>query len=107
MRTDNRFFHEMLDRDADLFLLKGRLRFASVRRDVQPTPFSLWLVALGASPEQKTRFAELVGGCWFKAVASPVIRDEPALRHSGRRQARRFRLRERKAGRSVGRRSCR
>lgn len=73
VRTDNKFFHETLHKDADLFLLKGRLRFASEDGDVQPTPFSLWLVALGATAEQKRRFAELVPGCWFRATTFTAV----------------------------------
>lgn len=83
VRPDSRFFHEKLRHDADLFLLQGRLRFASPRGNEQPTPFSLWIVALGATAEQKARFAKLVQGCWFRAAdAAPVGR----LRLASRRK---------------------
>lgn len=106
VRTCNKFFHETLHEDADLFVLRGRLRFSSVRGDVQPTPFSLWIVALGATDEQKARFAELVEGCWFRAgessthcdgrdarqgsaVYAMAARDTPVSRAFYRRWARR------------------
>ncbi|MBA4080205.1 MAG: helix-turn-helix domain-containing protein [Sphingomonas sp.] len=95
VRTDNTFFHETLHKDADLFLLKGRLRFSSVRGDTQPTPFSLWIVALGATSEQRARFAAKVDGCWFRAVASSPVRDTPGARHHARQQARKLRLSKR------------
>ncbi len=89
VRTDNKFFHATLHKDADLFLLEGRLRFASVRGDVQPTPFSLWVVTFGATAEQKARFAKLVRGCWFRAAVHQVANDQVG-RHDRGRQTRTF-----------------
>lgn len=63
-RTDSLFFHETLSRFADIYLLQGRVKFLSSTGKAQQTPFSLMLVMLGASPEQKARYAELVPGTW-------------------------------------------
>lgn len=65
-RTDSPWFQEVLSRDADLFLIQGRVRFLDSRGKGQHTPFSLMLVALGTSPEQRSRYAGLVGGYWVK-----------------------------------------
>lgn len=65
-RPDNRFFHETLRHVADFYILKGRLRFANPEGVVRSTPFALWVVMLGATPEQKARFAKLVPGCWMR-----------------------------------------
>lgn len=64
-RTDSAWFHETLAVDADIYLLQGRLKFLSTAGKAQPTPFSLMLVTLGASDEQKARLAELTPGGWF------------------------------------------
>lgn len=64
-RTDSAWFHETLAVDADIYLLQGRLKFLSTAGKAQPTPFSLMLVTLGASDEQRARLAELTPGGWF------------------------------------------
>ncbi|WP_375287262.1 DNA N-6-adenine-methyltransferase [Sphingomonas sp.] len=66
IRTDSPWFQQVLSVDADLFLLQGRVRFLDPRGKGQHTPFSLMLVALGTSPEQRKRYAELVSGYWVK-----------------------------------------
>lgn len=72
VRTDSAWFHETLSVDADMFLLRGRVRFLDAAGKGQHTPFSLMLVTLGATKEQKQRYATLASGYWLmrsKAVA--------------------------------------
>ena len=64
-RTDSAFFHDTLSAEADIYLLKGRVRFLSPEGKAQHTPFSLMLLMLGARAEQKNRYATLVPGCWL------------------------------------------
>lgn len=64
VRSDSAWFHETLSPVADIFLLQGRVRFLDIQGRAQPTPFSLMVVTLGASTEQKGRFASLVSGFW-------------------------------------------
>lgn len=47
----------MLSADADIYLLKGQVAFLDPRGGKQQTPFSLMLVTLGASAEQRAAFA--------------------------------------------------
>jgi transcriptional regulator with XRE-family HTH domain len=65
VRTDSALFHQTLSADADLFLLQGRVRFLDPRGKGQQTPFSLMVLTLGATPEQKKRYAELAPGFWW------------------------------------------
>lgn len=65
VRTDSTWFHEVLRRDADIYLLRGRVRFLDARGKGQHTPFSLMLVVLGATAEQKARCAALFPGFWL------------------------------------------
>ena len=65
VRTDSAWFHETLSVDDDIYLLRGRVRFLSPTGQAQHTPFSLMLLTLGATTEQKTRYAELVPGFWM------------------------------------------
>lgn len=65
-RTDSLWFQEVLSRDADLFFIQGRVRFLDPRGKGQHTPFSLMLVALGTSLEERKRYAGLVAGYWVK-----------------------------------------
>lgn len=65
VRTCSAWFHETLSADADIYLLQGRVRFIDSRGKGQHTPFSLMLVALGASAEQRGRYARLVSGFWL------------------------------------------
>lgn len=62
VRTDSAWFHETLSADADIYLLQGRVRFLNLQGRSQPTPFSLMILTLGATSEQKQRYAELVPG---------------------------------------------
>ena len=70
VRTDSSWFHEVFSSDADIFLLKGRVSFLDTKGKKQPTPFSLMIFTLGAGPEQKRRFAELVSGFWSSRYSS-------------------------------------
>jgi transcriptional regulator with XRE-family HTH domain len=70
VRTDSAWFHETLSADADIYLLQGRVRFLDARGKGQHTPFSLMVLTLGASAEQKARYAELVPGLWMTAGAA-------------------------------------
>lgn len=65
VRTDSAWFHETLSEDADIYLLKGRVRFLNGKGESQPTPFSLMVVTLGATDAQKDRYAELAPGFWL------------------------------------------
>lgn len=65
VRTDSAFFHETLSRDADIFLLKGRVKFLNPDGKAQATPFSLMLVAFGSRADQRKRYASLAEGFWL------------------------------------------
>lgn len=65
VRTDSAWFHETLSADADIYLLKGRVRFLDTRGKGQQTPFSLMLLTLGATPEHRTAFAAQLPGFWL------------------------------------------
>jgi transcriptional regulator with XRE-family HTH domain len=71
VRTDSALFHETLSADADIYLLRGRVRFLDPRGGAQHTPFSLMLLVLGATPEQKSRYAEAVPGFWLARDGKP------------------------------------
>lgn len=68
VRTDSAFFHDTLIREADIFLLQGRVKFLSPQGKSQQTPFSLMIVTLGATAEQMHRYAELAPGHWLARV---------------------------------------
>lgn len=65
VRTCSAWFHDTLSADADIYLLKGRVRFLNSQGKGQHTPFSLMVLALGATAEQKARYAELMPGFWL------------------------------------------
>lgn len=65
VRTDSAWFHDTLSVDADIYLLKGRVRFLSPQGERQPTPFSLMLLTLGATAEQKARYEASLPGFWM------------------------------------------
>ena len=70
VRTDSAWFHETLSADADIYLLQGRVRFLNLQGRSQHTPFSLMILTLGATSEQKQRYAELVPGFWMSRSAA-------------------------------------
>lgn len=65
VRTDSAWFHHTLSADADIFLLQGRIRFLDLDGRAQPTPFSLMLLTLGTTLEQRTRFQQAAPGFWL------------------------------------------
>ena len=65
VRTDSALFHDTLSADAEIYLLQGRVSFLNPRGEGQSTPFSLMVLTLGATAEQKARYAELVPGFWI------------------------------------------
>jgi transcriptional regulator with XRE-family HTH domain len=73
VRTDSAWFHDVLSVDADIYMLRGRVRFLSPSGRGQHTPFSLMLVTLGATPFQRARYAELVPGYWSSRLPNPGI----------------------------------
>jgi transcriptional regulator with XRE-family HTH domain len=66
VRTDSAWFHQTLAADAEIFFLQGRLRFSTPSGKAQHTPFSLMLVALGTSAEQRERLSGAVPGAWTR-----------------------------------------
>lgn len=73
VRTDSAWFHDTLSGDADIYLLQGRVRFLDARGKGQHTPFSLMVLTLGATDEQKARYAKLIPGFWLtRSVANPL-----------------------------------
>lgn len=65
VRTDSALFHETLSADADIYLLRGRVRFLDAQGRGQHTPFSLMVLTLGATAQQKASYAERVPGFWL------------------------------------------
>jgi len=65
VRTDSPWFHDTLSPHADIYLLRGRVRFVDPRGKGQHTPFSLMILTLGASAEQRTRLAAQIPGFWL------------------------------------------
>jgi hypothetical protein len=70
VRTDSAWFHETLSKIASIYFLRGRIAFLGSDGKAQHTPFSLMVLTLGASAEQRARYAALVPGFW-------ISRDEP------------------------------
>lgn len=65
VRTDSALFHESLSAAADIFLLQGRVRFLDTAGRGQQTPFSLMVLTMGATADQRFRYAALVPGFWL------------------------------------------
>lgn len=65
VRTDSALFHDRISADADIYLLRGRIRFLDPRGRAQPTPFSLMVLTFGTSPAQRKAFAKAVPGFWM------------------------------------------
>ncbi|MBA4087550.1 MAG: hypothetical protein C0491_07085 [Novosphingobium sp.] len=64
VRTDSAWFQTVLSKDAAMYMLSGRIRFIDTRGKAQPTPFSLTVLTLGATAEQRARFAKIFPGYW-------------------------------------------
>lgn len=69
-RTDSALFHDTLSADANIYLLRGRVRFLSPSGKAQHTPFSLMLLLLGALYKQMNHYAELVHGTCMREIGS-------------------------------------
>ena len=65
VRTDSAWFHDTLSNDADIFLVQGRVKFLDTNGKGQHTPFSLMVLTLDASQEQKDRLSKAVPGRWL------------------------------------------
>lgn len=65
VRTDSAWFHETLSADADIYLLQGRVRFLNPQGKAQHTPFSLMVLTLGITANQKVRYTAQVPGFWL------------------------------------------
>lgn len=65
VRTDSEWFHETLRPAADIYLLRGRVRFLNPKGANHTTPFSLMLVVLGGSMEQMSSLSRLLPGFWL------------------------------------------
>jgi DNA-binding XRE family transcriptional regulator len=76
VRTDSGLFHDVLSKVADFYLLRGRPKFTDLSGKAQHTPFSIMVVMLGATADQKRRYAELVPGFW---MTGGVAADETIL----------------------------
>jgi len=81
VRTDSAFFHDTLSANADIYL-QGRVRFLDSQGERQHTPFSLMLLTLGATDQQKARFSQLVPGYWSLPRPAPAMSSSPALPHA-------------------------
>lgn len=65
VRTDSALFHDRLSADADIYLLRGRIRFLDPRGGAQPTPFSLMVLTFGTQAAQRAAFARALPGFWL------------------------------------------
>lgn len=72
VRTDSPLFHDRISADADIYLLRGRIRFLDPRGRAQPTPFSLMVLRFGTAPAQREAFAKAVPGFWLMRGSSGV-----------------------------------
>ena len=65
VRTDSAWFHKTLTWRRKSISCRAGFKFVDLNGKQQPTPFSLMVVALSASIEQKRRFANLMPGRWW------------------------------------------
>ena len=75
VRTDSTWFQTTLSAVAEMYPLRGRVRFLDSKGRKQSTPFSLMVLTLGATEEQQARYAEIVPGYWLMrkpALPSPA-----------------------------------
>ncbi len=64
-RTDSAWFHDHLKDVADIYMLKGRLRFLTDNGKGHQAPFPLMVVMWGTTGHQRARFTKLVPGFWL------------------------------------------
>ena len=70
IRTDTKFFHDKLRKNADIFFIKGRVSFLMPSGKKQSNFQPLLLVVFGATKQQKVRYQELADGFWLERAAS-------------------------------------
>jgi transcriptional regulator with XRE-family HTH domain len=64
-RTDSAWFHDHLRSSADIYMLRGRLRFFTAEGRGDQAPFPLMLVVFGGTAFQRDRICELIPGFWL------------------------------------------
>lgn len=70
-RTDSKYFHDRLINIADVYLVRGRLRFTQLDgRPGNQAPFPLMLVLFGASSAQRAALNEVIPGLWASVALS-------------------------------------
>lgn len=84
VRTDSSWFHETLSGDADIFLLRGRVRFLSPDGRAQPTPFSLMVLSMGATDDQRRLCQNILPGFWLPRRSPPTCASAPPMPPSGK-----------------------
>jgi hypothetical protein len=79
-KTDTKFFHSTLIKEADLYFIEGRPCFFKKDGTSEGTKVATMLVMFGATDQQRMRFAELVSGAWWLPgqAASGRIKKAPA-----------------------------
>lgn len=74
-KTDTKFFHQTLIKDADIYFIKGRSRFFKCDRTYEATKVATMLVIFGATAQQKLQLSERVSGAWFEPNRSYATAD--------------------------------
>jgi len=64
-KTDTKFFHQTLIKEADLYFIEGRPRFSKEDGTSEATKVATMLVIFGATKNQKAKLAGLVRGAWW------------------------------------------
>ena len=70
IRTDTKFFHDTLRKNADIFFMQGRVSFLMPSGKKQSNFQPLLLVVFGATKQQKVRYQELADGFWLDRAGS-------------------------------------
>ncbi len=73
-KTDTRFFHSTLVKQADLYFIEGRPRFSKEDGTSEVTKVATMLVIFGATDDQKMRMAQHIRGAWWPAHKPSPIR---------------------------------
>ena len=81
-KTDTRFFHDVLSKEADVYFIQGRPRFFKADETSEPTMVATMVVLFGATSEQKARFAALVPGSWWSPKRISLASPQPAPRNT-------------------------
>ena len=65
VRTDSPYFHDRLVKIADIYLLRGRLRFLQLDGKIgNQAPFSMMLAVLGMTASQRAELERTTPGVW-------------------------------------------